>query len=478
MDEVVIPPSTKFSGRYLDSYKTYHPHTLSIQHTSPVRSIQPTLPREQYTGTLHFSSPPSLSPLRYVPSFTILSNQGPAERRNKQRFAAPLVVTLPISKPAPYKEGLVPIASVLRPHCLARDRLKLWRPVESRSLRNANGKILAVTDEDLQRVLTVMNSAWTQSTRESYGAGLLVFHVFCDTRGVPELQRCPVDTLMILAFVAGCAGAYAGRTLANYVFAIRAWHVLHGQTWEIQQNQLKSALDGAASQAPPDSKRAKREPFTMSYITQIKTHLNLNSPLDAAVFTCLTSTFYSLARLGELTVRSIKGFMPEEHVKPSDVRMNCEDRNRFQVSRIHLPCTKTSAVREDIYWSRQSDTTDPEAALAQHFMINEPSPNDHLFSWKHPKGARPLTRGAFLKRIASIAKAGGCPDLKGHGIRIGGTLEYLLRGIPFDVVKSMGRWSSEAFTIYLRDHAIIMAPYLQDTPIVEPFTRYTMPLIR
>ncbi|KAG2066444.1 hypothetical protein BDR04DRAFT_1030084, partial [Suillus decipiens] len=67
--------------------------------------------------------------------------------------------------------------------------------------------------------------------------------------------------------------------------------------------------------------------------------------------------------------------------------------------------------------------------------------------------------------------------LKGHSIRIGGTLEYLLRGIPFDV-KSMGRWSSEAFTLYLPNHAIIMTPYLQDTPIIEPFTRYTMPQLR
>ena len=38
---------------------------------------------------------------------------------------------------------------------------------------------------------------------------------------------------------------------------------------------------------------------------------------------------------------------------------------------------------------------------------------------------------------------------KGHGIHIGGTLEFLLRGMPFDVMKSLGRWTSEAFTLYL-----------------------------
>ena len=51
----------------------------------------------------------------------------------------------------------------------------------------------------------------------------------------------------------------------------------------------------------------------------------------------------------------------------------------------------------------------------------------------------------------------------------------LLRGVPFDVVKSMGRWSSDAFLIYLRQHAVIIAPYIQGTPFLEAFTRYTMP---
>jgi hypothetical protein len=61
------------------------------------------------------------------------------------------------------------------------------------------------------------------------------------------------------------------------------------------------------------------------------------------------------------------------------------------------------------------------------------------------------------------------PDLKGHGIQIGGTLEYMLRGVPFDVVKAMGRWSRDAFMLYLRDHALILAPYIQAQPHLKPF---------
>jgi hypothetical protein len=83
-----------------------------------------------------------------------------------------------------------------------------------------------------------------------------------------------------------------------------------------------------------------------------------------------------------------------------------------------------------------------------------------------------------MNRLNIITSLLNLDSLKGHGVRIGGTLEYLLRGIPFDVVKSMGRWGSDAFVLYLRKHAVIMAPYLQRGLVLEAFTRYTMPPVR
>ena len=84
--------------------------------------------------------------------------------------------------------------------------------------------------------------------------------------------------------------------------------------------------------------------------------------------------------------------------------------------------------------------------------------------------------------LAVLSKAAlGChlDPLQGHGIRIGSTLEYLLRGVPFEVVKVKGRWASDAFLLYLRKHAQILAPYMQADPVLhEAFTRLTMPPVR
>jgi hypothetical protein len=92
-----------------------------------------------------------------------------------------------------------------------------------------------------------------------------------------------------------------------------------------------------------------------------------------------------------------------------------------------------------------------------------------------PMDFGPSPGAEFLKRINLAASELGIESLKGHGIRIGATLEYLLRGVPFAVMKSIGRWSGNSFLLYLRQHAVVIAPYIQGTPIMDAFTRYTMP---
>lgn len=401
-------------------------------------------------------------------STTVAGTSKPRPRFNAQLPATPSSKV----KPRPYQPGLTPSPSILRPHCLSRDRLRLWRPSSSRS-----GEPITLADTDLDRILEVINVSWAQGTRETYGAGLLVYHVFCDSRNIPDDVRCPASPLLIVTFISSCAGSYSGSALANYVFGVRAWHILHGLPWVMDDAQVKAALTGATNLAPPTSKRPKREPFTVSLIETICTKLDPKDHLDASVRACLVNAFYTLARIGEFTVPSIDSFDPTTHIKRSDVR-EAQDRHGHLVTVFRIPRTKCSNAGEDVYCAAQPGLVDPLAELNNHFQINNPPPNAHLFSYPHLNGFRPLTKRIFMNRLNAITSSLNLDSLKGHGVRIGGTLEYLLRGIPFDVVKSMGRWGSDAFVLYLRKHAVIMAPYLQRGPVLEAFTRYTMPPVR
>ncbi|KZT72977.1 hypothetical protein DAEQUDRAFT_685389 [Daedalea quercina L-15889] len=219
-------------------------------------------------------------------------------------------------------------------------------------------------------------------------------------------------------------------------------------------------------------------------MTSLRSQLDLNAPLDAAVWAVLTVTFFAVARLGELVLPRLNSFDPSRHVARKHVRMD-KDREGHEVWVIFVPRTKSSESGEDLCFAKQSASFDPVSALTNHLTLNDPKGDAALFSYRTtPAGSdehqwRPLTKRAFNQRVVQAAKAAALTQLQGHSLHIGGTLEYLLRGIPFDVVKTMGRWKSDAFRLYLRKHAQILAPYLQAEPVIqENFTCYVMPPVR
>ena len=77
-----------------------------------------------------------------------------------------------------------------------------------------------------------------------------------------------------------------------------------------------------------------------------------------------------------------------------------------------------------------------------------------------------------MTEVHAAGDRGDLP-LHGHSFRIGGTLELLLRGVSFEIVKSKGRWASDAFKAYLRKNCDTMAPYIQAQPAAhEEFLRW------
>ncbi|KAF9225593.1 hypothetical protein BS17DRAFT_699017, partial [Gyrodon lividus] len=140
---------------------------------------------------------------------------------------------------------------------------------------------------------------------------------------------------------------------------------------------------------------------------------------------------------------------------------------------------KFSASGKDINWARQEGPSDPQAAFEHHMAINAPINNGPLFTYCHTKGHHPLTKTKFLATLASALKADGKPPLQGHRICIGSTLEYLLRNIPFDVVKVKGQWSSNAFLTYLHHHTQILTPYMEAQALLhESLLWLTLPPVR
>ena len=54
-------------------------------------------------------------------------------------------------------------------------------------------------------------------------------------------------------------------------------------------------MKAARALTPASSKQSKQEPYTIEIITKIRAQLSLSKLLNAAVFACLTTTFFTTA---------------------------------------------------------------------------------------------------------------------------------------------------------------------------------------
>lgn len=145
----------------------------------------------------------------------------------------------------PYSEGLAPAPLLLHPHMVACERLQLWEPARSSRSSEEGAENGVITEEHMRRVFAMMNAAWADSTKETYSTGLLLFHVFCDFRNIPEEARAPVTHGLLEAFVAAAAGAYLRSSIKNFLAVIRAWHLLHNVHWDIDETRIQALLRAA-----------------------------------------------------------------------------------------------------------------------------------------------------------------------------------------------------------------------------------------
>ena len=99
----------------------------------------------------------------------------------------------------------------------------------------------------------------------------------------------------------------------------------------------------------------------------------------------------------------------------------------------------------------QSGASDPIWCMENHLRINDIPLDLPLFSYVCGGMWTALSKKKLLNWCNAIWIANGEPHvISGHSFRIGGTTELLLRGIPPDVIKTLGRWESDSFLAYWR----------------------------
>ncbi|KAI6010164.1 hypothetical protein EDC04DRAFT_2581145 [Pisolithus marmoratus] len=228
-------------------------------------------------------------------------------------------------------------------------------------------------------------------------------------------------------------------------------------SWVINEAEYKAILEGALRLAPTTSKCPHRAPFTTDILCFLHNTLDRDNPCNAAIFACLTLSFFCLVRFREFTVPTIKSFDPACHITRARYQL-LHNHDNLLIMVFHLP----SVTRGDFHlYLTVSGLTFTTIRFPISFLLLTIFPSSLGLSLHLYYRSRLGVPWTLLPQ--SVADTIHQMHTRRRDDSVG-MLFYLLNNIPFDIVKMMGWWSGESFTLYLCHHALVLAPFLQSKP--------------
>jgi len=375
------------------------------------------------------------------------------------------------------KEPLILRPSSLRPACPAKNRIFLWKGINTPPPSTIEHPVISFL-ADISSHASLQESA-------SYGSGLHKFHLFCDIFSIPESNRLPAsfETLHSFALWATSDPSIAEPILRSpaigtvpfepvsvtvvrkYLSAVHAWHLAQGWPPPLSAEHLTRinwSLQGLEN-LQGTRRKPLRPPITLCMLAAIKATLQLNQPFDACIWAISSCAFFGMMRFSKVTINSCTDFNASKHITRKDVFFGT-DLVRKPYARLDLPSAKTAKPGEtqSVFIVEQGELC-PLEALRNLAKVVPALPNDPLFSWRDDKGViRPMIKIRAIENINTILSAWGWGTTFGHSFRIGGASFYLAKKVDPEVVRIAGRWKYLAYKTYIRAFEQIATQHLSD----------------
>jgi hypothetical protein len=309
----------------------------------------------------------------------------------------------------------------------------------------------------VEATLRTLSHGWAPRTLANHAGAVSRYERFCNRIGVPSHLIWPSHEPVLCAFAADHASRVSKSTAQNKLAGVKAHHTRLNMPWP-DSPRIRMILEGVERSRPSHSILPPRPPVTLDMICILVLDLSdRTSSLDLAVRACAVLAFWGQFRLGELLPTSQKAFSASFH----PITECWHDGTSPFVA---LPWTKTTQTRgATVTIFKQTSRTCPIMNMRRYIAQAKPPLGSALFTHHRVDGSRiPLTKRVFLERVNTVWAAHGLTRITGHSFRIGGTTELLRRGVPPEVVKMAGRWSSDSFLRYWRKPEDILPQHIQD----------------
>jgi hypothetical protein len=289
--------------------------------------------------------------------------------------------------------------SIYRPHVPASHRIFQW---SSPHCERAQIELDHHISQRLQiSIFRSLSRSVVPETLESYGAGLLRFHQFCDREQIPEAQRMPASYILLSAFISDFAGKQSGKTIRSWLSGLRMWHLVNHAEWHGDDKwvlSLRKSADraGVVFSLPP------RHPITIEHLRTLRENLDLGNSLHASIWFVAISSFSGCRRLGELIVKSPTK-MDTSRIATHSSHTHESTVNGRRILSLNLPWTKSTSIKGGhLLLVETGDDLCPIWAHDNHIRLNAPSSSDGdpakipFTSFQCHNRLVPLTRSTFL----------------------------------------------------------------------------------
>lgn len=229
-----------------------------------------------------------------------------------------------------------------------------------------------------------------------------------------------------------------------YLSAVRSLHIDHGFPDPLSGClRLRRILRGIHRvQGSPSPKRL---PISSELLGVIRQSLDVSSPVHAMYWAACCIGFFGFLRAGEFTVNA--PFDPNVHLTLDDFQL--DSHSVPTVIRLRIKSSKTDPFRQGcfVYLGQGRPPLCPIAASLAYLHLRGPDPGPFF---RFSNGC-PLSRKQLSTFLQSVLRAAGVSgQYSGHSFRIGAATTAAQRGIPDHLIKTMGRWSSDAYQTYIR----------------------------
>jgi integrase len=304
----------------------------------------------------------------------------------------------------------------------------------------------------------------SSGTRRTYQTPRNNYVRFCAMEGI--LRPFPATPYYLCLWVDSMAAQrpeLQAKTISAYLVGLRSLHIDLGfSTDHFDDNPRLDRMVRGVKRSRAEPREKPRLSITRPLLLDILALLNRHEPNDMTLYAAFCLAYAGFLRIGEFTwPEASMTHGTAEFARWHITRRSVQIIGDNEHMHLTLPSSKTDYYREGvtITIAAAGDAACPVTAIIDLFNLCPGYGNNVPLFARWPEDHHWGARGAFTREYVTsnlrrlLTRAGiNAENYSGHSFRKGAATDARAAGLTENDIKTLGRWKSHAWKVYVTQH--------------------------